>query len=103
MEVCPTTPILSQVTTVLLIRHARSVANSQGILAGRSDTPLDDAGRDQALDLGNRLASVPLDVLVSSPSGGPSRPHRWQPLAGPSQRSTKPSRSATTATGAGVH
>ncbi len=67
MEVCPTTPIVSQVTTVLLIRHARSVANSQGILAGRSDTPLDDAGRDQALDLGNRLASVPLDVLVSSP------------------------------------
>jgi probable phosphomutase (TIGR03848 family) len=58
---------VSQVTTVVLIRHGRSVANSQGVLAGRSDTPLDDTGRDQALDLANRLADVPLDVLVSSP------------------------------------
>jgi probable phosphoglycerate mutase len=43
------------------------VANVDGVLAGRSDSPLDDVGRDQALDLGRRLKDVPLDLLVSSP------------------------------------
>lgn len=56
-----------RVTTVLLIRHGRSHANAQGVLAGRTDTELDDTGRQQAEDLGARLADVPLDVLVSSP------------------------------------
>ncbi|MEZ5186032.1 MAG: MSMEG_4193 family putative phosphomutase [Candidatus Nanopelagicales bacterium] len=54
-------------TTVLLIRHGRSVANAQGVLAGRSDTALDDAGREQARVLGERLRDVPLDLLVASP------------------------------------
>lgn len=59
--------MVSHVTTVLLIRHGRSVANVEGILAGRSDSPLDEVGRDQALDLGRRLVDVPLDALVASP------------------------------------
>lgn len=54
-------------TTVVLLRHARSEANSQGILAGRSDTPLDETGREQATALGRRLADVPFDLVVSSP------------------------------------
>ena len=60
-------PIVVCVTTVVLIRHARSVANAEGVLAGRSDTPLDDTGRDQAAALGQRLADVPLDLVISSP------------------------------------
>ena len=59
--------ILSHVTTVLLLRHGRSTANAQGVLAGRNDSELDETGRDQALDLANRLTDVPLDVLVTSP------------------------------------
>jgi probable phosphomutase (TIGR03848 family) len=55
------------VTTVVLLRHARSEANSQGILAGRSETPLDDKGTEQARELGQRLADVPFDRVVSSP------------------------------------
>lgn len=43
------------------------MANSEGVLAGRSETPLDDTGEQQAQDLGRRLADVPLDVLVTSP------------------------------------
>lgn len=54
-------------TTVLLLRHARSEANSQGILAGRSDSPLDETGREQAAALGKRLADVQFDRVVSSP------------------------------------
>jgi uncharacterized repeat protein (TIGR03847 family) len=65
--VCRIGPILSDVTTVLLLRHGRSTANAQGVLAGRNDSELDETGRDQALDLANRLADVPLDILVTSP------------------------------------
>ena len=54
-------------TTVLLIRHGRSQANADGILAGRSDSPLDEQGIEQARALGVRLTDVPLDVLVTSP------------------------------------
>lgn len=68
MAVCLTAPAYSGgVTTVLLIRHGRSHANAQGVLAGRTDTELDDTGREQATTLGQRLADVPLDLLVSSP------------------------------------
>lgn len=52
---------------MLFIRHGRTHANAQGILAGRSDTALDDAGRDQARDLGQRLRDVPVDLIVTSP------------------------------------
>jgi probable phosphomutase (TIGR03848 family) len=65
--VCPTAPILGDVTTVLLIRHGRSVANVDGVLAGRSDTPLDATGVEQASGLATRLVDVPLDALVTSP------------------------------------
>lgn len=56
-----------RVTTVVLIRHARSEANTQGVLAGRTESPLDDTGREQATALGRRMADVPLDRVISSP------------------------------------
>lgn len=68
LAVCPTgSPYSGRVTTVVLIRHGRSEANAQGVLAGRSDTPLDETGRAQADELARRLADVPLDMLVTSP------------------------------------
>jgi len=54
--------------TVILVRHARSTANTSGILAGR--TPgvlLDETGQDQAARTGERLATLPLAAVVSSP------------------------------------
>jgi probable phosphomutase (TIGR03848 family) len=66
--VCPTPAAYSErVTTVVLIRHGRSEANAEGVLAGRSDTPLDPTGCEQADALAGRLAEVPLDVLITSP------------------------------------
>ena len=54
--------------TVLLVRHGRTAANTAGILAGRSPgVELDDVGRTQAATLGERMAPVPLAILVSSP------------------------------------
>jgi probable phosphomutase (TIGR03848 family) len=56
------------VTTVLLIRHGRTSANTAGVLAGRSSgVELDDLGRQQVQALGERIAGVPLVALVSSP------------------------------------
>ena len=55
-------------TTVLLIRHGRTSANTTGVLAGRSPgVELDPTGRQQVDDLGARLAGVPLKRIVTSP------------------------------------
>jgi probable phosphomutase (TIGR03848 family) len=56
------------VTTVLLVRHGRTAANTGGVLAGW--TPgihLDDTGRAQAAALAERLRPVPLAAVVTSP------------------------------------
>jgi len=55
-------------TTVLLIRHGRTSANTAGILAGRSSgVELDQVGREQVAEAGSRLAGVPLRAVVTSP------------------------------------
>jgi probable phosphomutase (TIGR03848 family) len=55
-------------TTVLLIRHGRTSANTAGVLAGRaSGIGLDAAGAQQAADLASRLARVHLRAIVTSP------------------------------------
>ncbi|HYN73044.1 MAG TPA: histidine phosphatase family protein [Nakamurella sp.] len=58
----------SWVTTVILLRHGRSTANTSGVLAGR--TPginLDDTGQSQATGIADRLSDVAIDRIVSSP------------------------------------
>jgi probable phosphomutase (TIGR03848 family) len=55
-------------TTVLLIRHGRTKANADGVLAGWTPgVGLDDAGKEQARALGTRLAGLPLVAVVTSP------------------------------------
>jgi len=54
--------------TVILVRHGRTTANVEGILAGRAaGVRLDATGRDQAARTAERLSVVPLVGLVSSP------------------------------------
>ena len=54
--------------TVILVRHGRSTANSDGVLAGWSPgVALDDSGREQADALAGRLAGLPLAAVVTSP------------------------------------
>lgn len=53
--------------TVLLIRHARSVANAEGVLAGRlPGIELDETGHLQAEQLADALAPLPLEFVVHS-------------------------------------
>ncbi|WP_120004140.1 MSMEG_4193 family putative phosphomutase [Nesterenkonia muleiensis] len=54
--------------TVILVRHGRSTANADGVLAGRAaGVTLDEIGHSQAAHTGDRLAVVPLVGLVASP------------------------------------
>ena len=55
-------------TTVILLRHGRTTANTGGVLAGWSPgVELDETGRAQVAAVGARLAPVPLAAVVSSP------------------------------------
>src|SRR3954454_19547295 len=54
--------------TVILVRHGRTTANTSGVLAGRSaGVRLDEVGVAQAASAGERLASLPLAAVVTSP------------------------------------
>ncbi len=60
--------MVCRVATVLLVRHGRSGANSNGVLAGRSaGVDLDEGGQQQAAATGRRLAGLPITSVVSSP------------------------------------
>jgi probable phosphomutase (TIGR03848 family) len=54
--------------TVILVRHGRSTANTEGVLAGRTaGVRLDETGEEQARRVGERMGPVPLARLVTSP------------------------------------
>lgn len=53
-------------TTVYLARHGQSDWNAEGRWQGNADRPLTELGRQQAQELAERLASVPLEAVYSS-------------------------------------
>ena len=56
------------VALAILVRHGRTAANTDGVLAGRAPgVHLDETGRRQAEEVGRRLAGLPLTRIVSSP------------------------------------
>ncbi|WP_344023629.1 histidine phosphatase family protein [Pseudonocardia kongjuensis] len=55
-------------TTLILLRHGRSTANTAGVLAGRTPgVELDERGREQADAVVDRLAALPIASIVTSP------------------------------------
>lgn len=55
-------------TTLILLRHGRTTANTGGVLAGwMPGVQLDETGTAQVQAVGERLAKVPLAAIVSSP------------------------------------
>ncbi|MEV6173710.1 histidine phosphatase family protein [Streptomyces sp. NPDC051954] len=54
--------------TLILVRHGRSTANSEGLLAGWTPgVALDERGATQAAALPGRLAELPISEIVTSP------------------------------------
>jgi broad specificity phosphatase PhoE len=54
--------------TLILVRHGRSTANTEGLLAGWTPgVALDERGAAQAAALPGRLAELPLAEIVTSP------------------------------------
>ncbi len=54
-------------TSLYLIRHGQTEANVLRQLVGSTDVPLDSLGLLQAERVADRMASVPLDAILSSP------------------------------------
>ena len=54
-------------TLVLLVRHGLTATTGSVLTGWTPGIPLDDRGRGQARALASRLASVPLDAIISSP------------------------------------
>jgi broad specificity phosphatase PhoE len=54
------------VTTVLIVRHGETDWNSARRWQGHADPPLNARGREQARELRDRLAAVPLDAVYAS-------------------------------------
>lgn len=53
-------------TQIWLVRHGETTANAAGVWQGHGPAGLTDAGRQQAVWLGKRLARVPFDVVLAS-------------------------------------
>jgi probable phosphoglycerate mutase len=53
-------------TRILLVRHGETDWNASGRIQGHNDTPLNAAGRQQALRAAQRLAREPIRALYSS-------------------------------------
>jgi probable phosphoglycerate mutase len=60
-------PALGKPTTTLLLRHGQTALSAERRFAGRSDTPLTDAGARQAAAAAGKLAARGIDVIVTSP------------------------------------
>ena len=54
-------------TLIYLLRHAESLANEKGILAGRSDVGLSERGKSQSQSLAKTLKDLEIDRIVISP------------------------------------
>jgi broad specificity phosphatase PhoE len=54
-------------TRLLLVRHGETVWNADAVYRGRSEVPLSEMGRRQALLLGRRLAEEGVTALCTSP------------------------------------
>ncbi len=52
---------------LILVRHAQSEANRDGVSLGRADSPLTELGLRQAAALGEALAGAPLERVLASP------------------------------------
>jgi broad specificity phosphatase PhoE len=54
-------------TTLYLVRHGQTEGNAKHLFIGSTDIPLDPRGERQAVQVGDRFATIEFDHLISSP------------------------------------
>ena len=55
-------------TTILyLVRHGQTEANAQNLICGDAESPLNEKGRKQAVDLAEQMAEIDFDIAYTSP------------------------------------
>lgn len=52
---------------IYVVRHCATACSEQKIYCGESDVPLSPAGKEQASALAERLANIPIDLILCSP------------------------------------
>ncbi|HQO82743.1 MAG TPA: histidine phosphatase family protein [Synergistales bacterium] len=57
----------NRTTTVILIRHGECEGNREGLFRGRTDFPLNETGREQALSLAEAISHLSPSAVFSSP------------------------------------
>ena len=64
-------------TTIILLRHGETEANSKGVLQGQSESPLTHAGREQAaqLGIGLRMQHLAMPLCITAYASDLSRAH----------------------------
>lgn len=53
-------------TTIFLIRHGETVDNAHQIMQGQTQGELNERGKEQALQVAERLSAEPIDAIVAS-------------------------------------
>ena len=53
-------------TTIFLVRHGETIDNARQIMQGQTHGELNEQGREQARQVARRMATEPIDVVVSS-------------------------------------
>ena len=78
------------VRRIVLARHGQTEWNQERRFQGNTDTPLNDAGREQARALARRLSSWPVEIVYSSPlqralytASALAEPHGLRPVVLP--------------------
>lgn len=52
---------------IILIRHGKTEWNTLNKAAGQVDIPLNEIGREQALETKEKLKDMPIDLIITSP------------------------------------
>jgi len=64
----PERTLSTRVKSIIVVRHAESVANTEGIYQGQTyDTDLSELGKKQTKALANRLNDLELRKIITSP------------------------------------
>ena len=53
--------------SLYVVRHGQTEYNKKGIFQGHIDVPLNEKGKEQALEIAKKIEKIDIDVIISSP------------------------------------